>query len=225
MHTEPVSEESIQKKLHRLKLDAGFSEYISLTEKYLELGRLSDAEETVNQGVSLYKARCLKTVELGRVLAAEGQWGEAALLFEQALAMSSCDRDALKGLTRLHVLDGHVQRAKEYLDRLYDINGDHGDLEELSELVEQMVPVEVETDISSDIPVTLTLAKLYEDQGDTGRALEIYQILLREEPHNNSLLDAIARLRPATAVSVQTDPVLARLENWLVQIRKRRAHV
>jgi tetratricopeptide (TPR) repeat protein len=42
--------------------------------------------------------------------------------------------------------------------------------------------------------MTLTLARLYEDQGHKIDALEIYEELLKKDPENIEIVDAISRL-------------------------------
>ncbi|MBW2055875.1 MAG: tetratricopeptide repeat protein [Deltaproteobacteria bacterium] len=77
---------------------------------------------------------------------------------------------------------------------------------------------------------TKTLAELYLEQGDTRKALEIYQQVLEQEPSNEEIREAIRVLesrvkRPAQANTVdQGDGTgrsekIKKLEKWREKIR------
>ncbi|MBU0987277.1 MAG: hypothetical protein KKH68_08500 [Proteobacteria bacterium] len=48
--------------------------------------------------------------------------------------------------------------------------------------------------ISDDIFFTKTMAKVYADQGNLGKAAEIYKYLLKNEPARQDLIDAFAEI-------------------------------
>ena len=70
---------------------------------------------------------------------------------------------------------------------------------------------------------TLTLAKIYERQGHTSDALCIYQNLLKDEPQNSSIQDAIKRLsskhpkKVAYFTKMHSKEQFAKFERWLVK--------
>jgi len=48
--------------------------------------------------------------------------------------------------------------------------------------------------ITDDIFYTKTMAKVYADQGQLDKAVEIYRFLLNEEPERQDLIDALAEI-------------------------------
>ncbi len=77
---------------------------------------------------------------------------------------------------------------------------------------------------------TKTLAELYLSQGDLRKALEIYREVLKREPSNTEIREAITKLQRETAQPVQSHIAdrpqdlsamekIRSLENWQEKIR------
>ncbi len=65
---------------------------------------------------------------------------------------------------------------------------------------------------------TMELASLLEQQGHYQKALEQYRLLLQDEPGNQQLLDAVARLEYTMEVGCNEDQqksVMALFQEWL----------
>ncbi len=60
------------------------------------------------------------------------------------------------------------------------------------------------------VPALMNLANLHEDRGNRVEALQVYEQLLRQEPHN---LDALSRYAALRGVSSAADPLLLRLRD------------
>ncbi len=69
----------------------------------------------------------------------------------------------------------------------------------------------------------MTLAKIYEDQGDIADAIAIYTQLLKNEPQNSDIKKAIKRLRGKNMKKVtyfarmHTKEQFLEFEKWLVK--------
>ena len=269
----PVAEQSmsmlgkIAEYVETLSRDPHSTVFVPLAETYRQMGLLDDALEVVQKGLETLPGLGVGYVCLGRIQTQRGALREAEAGFSKALELDPKNVSALKGLARVSTLAGKKERARELLDLALRLRPDDTVtgkmLASLGPAVAAPPTALSQKPVAAPSPgnsaetedgdedqaqspiATATIAEIYVKQGLLGKALKIYDDLLKANPGNTALElrhAEIARLHQgevlttAPAISTAREPEvipvpsnedlsLAALEAWLDAIRDRRMHV
>jgi len=188
--------------------------FVSLAEAYRKLGMLDDALEILDKGTAHLPRFVPGYVARGRVLAQKDQLADAAMAFEQALAIEADNLPAIKGLARVRYRQGYLDKARALLEKgrglkpddpvinkmLASLGAGAADTEESpeQEAVQETGPQnepEVESGDEQPAILTSTLAELYVRQGLLHDAARVYREILRREPDNQKARQRLVELK------------------------------
>jgi tetratricopeptide (TPR) repeat protein len=89
-------------------------------------------------------------------------------------------------------------------------------------------PAEAATPPADDLTTTLTMADLYVQQGLPDQARPIYERILQRDPDNRAVRDKLESLavpQPAKSETKETNPKVAKLEEWLAKVKQEEGRV
>ena len=89
-------------------------------------------------------------------------------------------------------------------------------------------PAEAVTPPADDLTTTLTMADLYIQQGLPDQARAIYERILKRDPDNRAVRDKLESLtvpQPAKSETKETNPKVAKLEEWLAKVKREEGRV
>lgn len=176
--------------------------FVSLGESYRKMGMLDDARQVIEKGLTLFPDFSPAHIVLGRILCQQGEYAESEVAFQKALDFDSESLAALVGFSRLLILLGREEHARELLLKarplspadpiinklLLSLPEESLDSEDqVTAVTEEEVPVAEEiSEERSEKPLlaSSTLAELYLKQGLSQQALDIYHQLSAEDPNN-----------------------------------------
>jgi tetratricopeptide (TPR) repeat protein len=152
---------------------------------------------------------------LGIILAERGDAGAARACFEHILALDPEDRDIRRRLNEVGI-DAPLRRAPEPAAPVRTViapvtpvsDDDHNDNDDFEGAPISLGPASATTEEIA----TMALADIYASQGYTGKALRIYEEVLRRQPDNADLKRKIAELEKRadeTPAAVATEPAPA----------------
>ncbi|MCK4691027.1 MAG: tetratricopeptide repeat protein, partial [Desulfuromonadales bacterium] len=176
--------------------------FVSLGESYRKMGMLDDARQVIEKGLTLFPDFSPAHIVLGRILCQQGEYVESEAAFQKALDSDNESLAALVGFSRLLILLGRAEHARELLLKARPLSPADPIINKLllslpeeslntedqvAVVTEEQVPTTEEiSEESSEKPLlaSSTLAELYLKQGLSQQALDMYHQLSAEDPNN-----------------------------------------
>jgi len=213
--------------------------FVSLSEAYRKMGLFDDAMQVIEQGLETHPDFCPAHIILARIRCQQGDYQASEVEFLKALSLDKENLAGLVGYARLQILKGDESRARELLldaralspadpviNKLLLSLPAEPEYEEATAEEQSVTSMEEPTseEPGPDRPslVSATLAELYLQQGLERKALEIYRLLVLDEPNNLVLRRQIRDLEqklsetPGEEKSTETTPAREAAEVELV---------
>ncbi len=187
--------------------------FVSLSEAYRKMGMLDDACQVVSKGLETHADFSPAHIVLARILCQQGEYSASEASFKKALKYDPESLAALVGYARLLILLGKEAEARQLLLEARELSPADPVINKLllslpeeepevaaepvetqpagteDEFIEEVAEDEQEAEVESSVPplASATLAELYQKQGLTEQALEVYRQLSTEDPDNLEL--------------------------------------
>jgi len=213
--------------------------FVSLSEAYRKMGMLDDAHQIISKGLETHADFSPAHIVLARILCQQGEYSASEASFKMALEYDPESLAALVGYARLHILLGKEAEARQLLLEARELSPADPVINKLllslpeeepegvtepvetqpvvteDASIEDVAEDEQEAEGESSVPplASATLAELYQKQGLTDQALEVYRQLSTEDPDNLELRRRIRDLEEGqTAVDIDQSPEVAESE-------------
>jgi tetratricopeptide (TPR) repeat protein len=218
----------IQGYTQQLKDDPNSECFLPLAQGYDKLGLLDAALSAIKGGLVHHPDNLQGQIMLAQFLCKNSQFDDSVTTYEKILQQTPDCVEALIGMARLSMVQEHYQRAEEYFQRAQTLAPDHALV--VAFATEMGVNVEIDADIDNDddplAVVTATMAELYIKQGLQEKAVDVYQILLKQQPDNRIFRARLNELLGVDEVANELPiSLMTKLECWLDAIDRRRKHV
>jgi len=185
--------------------------FVSLSEAYRKMGMLDDARQVVSRGLETHADFSPAHIVLARILCQQGEYTDSEASFQKALECDPESLAALVGYARLNILLGKELEARQLLLEARELSPadpvinklllslPEAESEVASEPAEtppvlteaepiedgaEVEPAEEAEESSAPPLASATLAELYQKQGLTDQALDVYRQLSIENPDN-----------------------------------------
>lgn len=191
-----------------LAKDPNSTIFVSLSEAYRKMGMLDDARLVIEKGLERHSDFSPAYIVLARILCQQGEYAASETAFQKSLKFDNDSLAALVGYSRLCILLGQEEKARELLLKARTLspadpvinklllslpqnNTEPAVEEELTtapaelspEVDDSISPDEVKEDTAPPL-ASSTLAELYFKQGLTQQAIDVYRQLSADEPDN-----------------------------------------
>ena len=202
--------------------------FVSLSESYRKMGMLDDALAVAFKGLDHLPDYGPGHVVVARIKCQQGDMAASEASFEKALDIDPDSLAALVGFSRLYILIGENVKARNLLltarelspadsviNKLLLTLPEVEEVPEVSAEVSTLADEEPEASTVSHVePLeTATLADLYQKQGMTDQALNIYRNLLTRDPDNLTFRRRIRDLELLLAGSTESAETISELED------------
>jgi len=209
----------------QLKQDPSADVFCQLANSYAKLGLIDSAVAALQQGLIHHPRHVDGQLLLADLLATSEQYDEAIAGYERLLKQHPDCADALLGVARLNLVQANIDRARLYLEQARLLQPQHPVVQDLTTQVNNFVRSD---ESSTNLPLlTATVAELYYRQGLTEKAVEVYKVLVSQQPRNEILHTRLHELLEQSMVKPCKDSgqVERQLQNWLNVIQRRRKNV
>lgn len=215
----------IKEYTEQLKQDPNADVFCQLAKAYVSLGLIDVAVTALQKGLIYNPQHLFGQLFLAELLGKNEQYDEAVAGYEKVLQKRPDCVEALLGVARLNLQQTNRAKAKSYLEKARLLQPDNPEIPELTKQINESVTF---ADEGGNMPlVSATIAELYCKQGLREKAVEVYKILVRQQPENEVLQARLNELldRAGTKARIDCAKIEEKLEGWLGAIQRRRKNV
>ena len=185
--------------------------FVPLAEAYRQIGLMDDALEAARLGTRMLPHFSPGFSTLGRVLGQMGRIEEAMSAYAKALSVDRQSQAALVGLARLHLIRSERDQARKILKQAKEFHPDDekisdmlnaldlprpwSEIKQVSHSKETASPDKTTPEETGEPIPTATLAEIYAGQGLTGKAVKVYQDILKLNPNNKEARERVMQLQ------------------------------
>ena len=200
--------------------DPSSTAFVPLAEAYRQTGLLDDALEAARLGTKMLPHFSPGFSTMGRILGQMGRIDEAMSSYAKALSIDRQSQSALVGLARLHLIRSERDLARKILQQAAEFHpGDEkvtdmlnaldlprpwAEIKQASQIRESAPRTESTLDDPGAPIPTATLAEIYVKQGLLGKAVEIYQDILKQNPDNDTARERMMQLQEQSGTKAET---------------------